>query len=106
VLTLEVPVAEFVEIQKLSDEARRARFDLPETCVPDVSAMKPAVTNSVRLIVLVDCRRAATSPYEPERTRAYKRMQQAGAHYVVDSIAEVPPLLGEINGRLARGERP
>ncbi len=69
VLTLEMPVAEFVEIQKLSDEARRARFDLPETCVPDVSAMRPAVANSVRLIVLVDCRPAATSPYEPERTR-------------------------------------
>ena len=38
--------------------------------------------------------------------RAYQRMHQAGAHYVVDSIAEVPPLLDDINARLARGERP
>jgi phosphonoacetaldehyde hydrolase len=38
--------------------------------------------------------------------RAYKRMQQSGAHYVVDSIADVPPLLDDINARLARGERP
>jgi phosphonoacetaldehyde hydrolase len=38
--------------------------------------------------------------------RAYKRMHQTGAHYVVDSIAEVPPLLDQINARLARGERP
>lgn len=38
--------------------------------------------------------------------RADERMRQAGAHYVVDSIAEVSPLLDEINSRLARGERP
>jgi phosphonoacetaldehyde hydrolase len=38
--------------------------------------------------------------------RAYKRMSQTGAHYVVDSIAEVPPLLELINERLASGERP
>ncbi len=37
--------------------------------------------------------------------RAYQRMHQAGAHYVLDSIAEVPPILDEINARLARGER-
>lgn len=39
-------------------------------------------------------------------SRAYQRMVQAGAHYVVDSIADVPPLLDAINARLARGERP
>lgn len=38
--------------------------------------------------------------------RAYKRMHQSGAHYVVDGISDVPPLLDEINARLARGERP
>jgi phosphonoacetaldehyde hydrolase len=38
--------------------------------------------------------------------RAYKRMYQTGAHYVVDGISDVPPLLDEINARLSRGERP
>jgi len=38
--------------------------------------------------------------------RAYKRMRQTGAHYVVDGIADVPPLLDLINARLAGGERP
>jgi phosphonoacetaldehyde hydrolase len=38
--------------------------------------------------------------------RAYKRMHQTGAHYVVDSIADVPPVLEAINLRLAAGERP
>jgi phosphonoacetaldehyde hydrolase len=38
--------------------------------------------------------------------RAYKRMHQTGAHYVVDSIAEVPQVLDAINLQLAAGERP
>jgi hypothetical protein len=33
-------------------------------------------------------------------------MSQAGAHHVVDGIADVPPLIDAINARLARGERP
>jgi phosphonoacetaldehyde hydrolase len=43
---------------------------------------------------------------ENKRKRAYTRMAQAGAHYVVDGIADAPPLLDEIDARLARGERP
>jgi phosphonoacetaldehyde hydrolase len=38
--------------------------------------------------------------------KAYRRMHQSGAHYVVDGIADVMPLLDDINARLARGERP
>jgi phosphonoacetaldehyde hydrolase len=38
--------------------------------------------------------------------RAYTRMAQAGAHYVVDSITDVLPVLDEMNERLSRGERP
>ena len=38
--------------------------------------------------------------------RAYTRMYQSGAHYVVEGIWDVPPLIDEINARLARGERP
>ena len=37
---------------------------------------------------------------------AYKRLYQTGAHYVVDGIWDVPPLLDDINARLAHGERP
>jgi len=43
---------------------------------------------------------------ERKRKRAYDRMAQAGAHYVVDSISDVPPLIDAINARLSRGERP
>lgn len=38
--------------------------------------------------------------------RAYQRMRQAGAHYVVDGIWDVPAVLDDIDARLARGERP
>ena len=38
--------------------------------------------------------------------RAYQRMSQTGAHYVVDSILDALPVLDDINARLARGERP
>ena len=37
---------------------------------------------------------------------AYDRMAMAGAHYVVDSIADILPCIEQINARLARGERP
>jgi len=38
--------------------------------------------------------------------KAYRRMYQTGAHYVVDGIGDVMPVLDEIHARLARGERP
>jgi hypothetical protein len=40
------------------------------------------------------------------RQRAYTRLRQAGAHYVVDSLAEVLPCLDDIEARIVRGERP
>jgi phosphonoacetaldehyde hydrolase len=43
---------------------------------------------------------------ERKRQRAYQRMYQTGAHYVVDGISDALPILDKINERLARGERP
>lgn len=40
------------------------------------------------------------------RARAVGRLAAAGAHYVIDSIAEIDPVIDAIEGRLARGERP
>ena len=39
-------------------------------------------------------------------TQAYQRMYQAGAHYVVDGVGDIPAILDDINARLARGGRP
>ena len=44
--------------------------------------------------------------YQSKLERAYTRMAQAGAHYVVDGIGDLDPLIDEINERLKCGERP
>lgn len=38
--------------------------------------------------------------------QGYQRLAQAGAHYVVDGIWDVPSVLNEIAGRLSQGEKP
>jgi phosphonoacetaldehyde hydrolase len=43
---------------------------------------------------------------EMRRTLAMRELVLGGAHYVIDSIADLPPVLDVIEGRLARGERP
>ena len=48
----------------------------------------------------------APEELEPMLTKARLGLAQMGAHYVVDSIAEVPAVIEDINMRLARGERP
>lgn len=35
-----------------------------------------------------------------------KILEQAGAHYVIDSLIELPAVIDDINARLARGEKP
>lgn len=51
---------------------------------------------------------AATPPAEQARLRdiAAQRLHAAGAHYCIDSVAEIMPVLDQIAARLARGERP
>ena len=41
-----------------------------------------------------------------KRERAYMRMQQCGAHYTVDSIADIMPCIDDIQARIRRGEVP
>lgn len=37
---------------------------------------------------------------------AYQQLYQSGAHYVIDSLADIEPILMQIEAKLARGERP
>ncbi len=41
-----------------------------------------------------------------KRERACRRLAQAGAHYVVDTIADLMPCIDDIQARIRRGERP
>jgi len=43
---------------------------------------------------------------QQRRERAYARMGQCGAHYVVDGIGDLVPCLDDIERRFVRGERP
>ncbi|MCA9188212.1 MAG: phosphonoacetaldehyde hydrolase [Pirellulaceae bacterium] len=53
-----------------------------------------------------DIARLSADDYQRRLERAYSRMYQAGAHYVVDSIADMMHCLDDIEQRLARGETP
>src|SRR5712692_6379502 len=55
---------------------------------------------------LAEVQALAPDERERRRQRAYARMHQCGAHYVVDSIADLMPCLDAIEERLARGDRP
>lgn len=46
------------------------------------------------------------SDRQARRDRACQRMQMCGAHYVVDTIADILPCVDDIEARLARGEHP
>jgi phosphonoacetaldehyde hydrolase len=43
---------------------------------------------------------------EIRRNRAFDRMKASGAHYVVDTIADLMPCIADIEARLKRGEKP
>ncbi len=43
---------------------------------------------------------------ERRRTAAADKLYAAGAHYVIDTLAQLPGVIADINRRLANGERP
>ena len=47
-----------------------------------------------------------SAEYHRMRDLAYARLTRAGAHFVIDSVADLDAVLDEIDGALARGERP
>jgi phosphonoacetaldehyde hydrolase len=51
---------------------------------------------------------AALSLAEMDRRMAVTRdiLERAGAHYVIDSLADIEPVIADVNARLARGDRP
>ena len=82
--------------------------------IPDIEAGVRAGTWSIGVTDtgnMAGCDKATWDALsEDERTnlrnQATDDMNNAGAHYVLPGVAQLPPIIDEINERLARGERP
>lgn len=64
-----------------------------------------AVSGNEVGLSLEDWQKLPKAAQAEKRARATRRMAQAGAHYVVDSIADIMPCIDDIQTRMARGER-
>jgi phosphonoacetaldehyde hydrolase len=53
-----------------------------------------------------DVKALAPDEFAWRRKAAIEKLQAAGAHYVIDSVADLMPVVYDIEARLARGERP
>jgi phosphonoacetaldehyde hydrolase len=53
-----------------------------------------------------DAAALAPADFAERRATAVKRLEHAGAHYVIDSVADLMPVVLKIGARLAQGERP
>ena len=69
-------------------------------------AVGVAVSGNSFGLSLADTIALAPEDFEHRRARAYEVLYAAGAHYVVDSVADLVPVVAFVEGRLARGERP
>jgi phosphonoacetaldehyde hydrolase len=53
-----------------------------------------------------DAAALAPADFQERRAAAMKTLEGAGAHYVIDSVADLMPVVLAIEARLAQGERP
>lgn len=65
-----------------------------------------SVSGNAMGLPLADWQALSHDEQAVRRATAAARLQDAGAHYVVDSVADLLPVLDAIQQRLARGERP
>jgi phosphonoacetaldehyde hydrolase len=65
-----------------------------------------ALTGNAFGLTPEDTAALAPADFAARRAEAMAQLTQAGAHYVIDSVAAIDPVIDAIEGRLARGERP
>jgi phosphonoacetaldehyde hydrolase len=63
-------------------------------------------SNYMNINSLEEAQQLAAEEIERRLETTREILRKAGAHYVIDSIAQIEPVLDDINARLARGERP
>lgn len=57
-------------------------------------------------LTLAELDKLSTSEKNTRRDAAAATLARAGAHYVIDSIADLPPIIEAIETRMAQGEQP
>ena len=65
-----------------------------------------AVSGNEVGLSLADWQALSEAEKVARRAQAYRRLHQAGAHFVIDDVSQLLPCIDEIGRRLARGERP
>lgn len=65
-----------------------------------------ALSGSPAGLTLAECRSASADQLDTIRSRVTAEFKAAGAHYVIDSVADLLPVVEKINARLMLGERP
>jgi phosphonoacetaldehyde hydrolase len=69
-------------------------------------AVGVAVSGNAVGLPLVQWQSLGTAEQQAQRAQASAQLKGAGAHFVIDSVADLEPVLAEIEARIARGERP
>ena len=69
-------------------------------------AVGVAVSGNTFGLSLTEAKALAPADFILRRARAEAALYAAGALYVIDSVADLMPVVARIEGRLARGERP
>jgi phosphonoacetaldehyde hydrolase len=64
------------------------------------------VSGNVFGLSLADTEALPRAEFKKRRKAAEKKLARAGAHYLIDSAADLLPVLKHINKRLKKGERP
>ena len=67
-VTVSMTIGEFIELQKLSSEDLRKRFDLPPACEPAVTALTTEPAGN-RITVAVECRAMPAKTLAPSVPR-------------------------------------
>jgi phosphonoacetaldehyde hydrolase len=65
-----------------------------------------AMSGNVFGLTVVDTERLSPEELASKREGGHARLRAAGAHYVIDSVADLLAATVDIEGRLRRGERP